>query len=195
MTVEQLILELKKDTSNFRRSGGGITLSGGEPLGQWKFATELLKACKSQGWHTAMETTGLGSDDAIENVFPHVDLVLLDIKAMDPEIHKKATGVSNELIQKNARRITEITNAVIRVPTIPEINATEAEFIKISDFAKSLNHVETIHLLPYHTYGENKYELLGVDYPMGEIKPLDEEHAAALQAVVQSQGLNCVIGG
>jgi pyruvate formate lyase activating enzyme len=89
MTVEYLVRELKKDSVLYRKSGGGITLSGGEPLVQWKFAAELLKACKAQGWHTAIETTGYGSGEAIEAMFPFVDLTLLDIKTMDSELHKK----------------------------------------------------------------------------------------------------------
>ena len=196
MTVAQLIDILKKDRATYRKSGGGITISGGEPLSQWKFATELLKGCKAQGWHTAIETTGFASEEAVESVFPYLDMALMDIKSMDPVRHKEVTGVSNEVIHRNIRRASEITKVVIRVPTIPTVNATPEEFVKISNFVKTLNNVDTIHILPYHTYGENKYELLGEDYPMGyEIKPLTRPEAEALQEVVLNEGLNCVIGG
>ncbi len=196
MSVESLINILKKDRAVYRKSGGGVTISGGEPLVQWQFATELLKACKAQGWHTAMETTGLGSEEAVESVFPYLDVALLDIKAMDPVRHKQATGVSNEVIHRNAVRIAELTQVVIRVPTIPTINDSEEEFKKISAFAKTLNGVDTIHVLPYHTYGENKYGLLGSEYPMGyEIQPLPRERAEVFRKVVEEQGLHCVIGG
>lgn len=98
MTIQQAIKELKKDATIFRRSDGGVTLSGGEPLVQHDFASQLLLACKSQGWNTAIETTGFGSSEAIEKVIPYVDTVLLDIKHIDPYTHKKFTGISNEVI-------------------------------------------------------------------------------------------------
>lgn len=196
MTVEQLVRVLKKDATTYRKSGGGITISGGEPLVQWKYAVELLKGCKAQGWHTAMETTGYGSEEAVEAVFPYVDLVLLDIKSMDPATHKRVTGVGTEVIHRNAARIAQLAKTVIRVPTIPTVNATEEEFARIADFAKTLPGVDTIHVLPYHTYGENKYGLMGEAYPMGEeIKPLEKEDAAQFCRVVEERGLRCVVGG
>lgn len=196
MTVEEVIRILKKDRTIYRKSGGGITISGGEPLVQWKFTTELLKACKSQGWNTAIETTGYGSEEAVESVFKFVDHVLLDIKSTDSNIHKEVTGVSTELILRNAARIAEIAPVVIRVPTIPTINAFDEEFINISTLAKTLKGVDMIHILPYHVYGENKYGLIGREYPMGyDIKPLPKEEAAKFKKIVEDQGLKCVIGG
>ena len=196
MTVGEVIKALKKDATLYRKSGGGITLSGGEPLVQWPFATELIKACKAQGWHTAMETSGYGSAEAVESVFSFLDLALLDIKSMNEQTHKAVTGVGLEVIHRNAARIAELTTVTIRVPTIPTVNATEEDFLQICKFVKTLPGVDTIHILPYHTYGENKYELLGKDYPMGaEIKPLAAEDAARFQKVVESQGLRCSIGG
>ena len=109
MSVQQVVRELKKDATTYRRSGGGITLSGGEPLVQYEFASELLQACKGQGWNTAIETTGIGSSEAIERVIPYVDTVLLDIKHMDAGQHKKFTGGTNELMIKNAPRISRIS--------------------------------------------------------------------------------------
>ncbi|MDS0528239.1 glycyl-radical enzyme activating protein [Clostridium sp. SHJSY1] len=195
MTVEQVVKELKKDSINYRRSGGGITLSGGEPLVQSDFSKELLKACKVQGWHTAIETTGYGSVESIEKVFPYIDLALMDIKNMNSNIHKKYTGVSNEIILKNAKRISQITKMVVRVPVIPEFNSSEDIIYEICKFAKELNSVNTIHLLPYHTYGENKYKLLGRDYSMNELGNLDEEEVEKLKRIVEGESMNCIIGG
>ena len=196
MTVEQVIQALKKDYVLYRKSGGGVTLSGGEPLVQWKFTTELLKACKAQGWHTAMETSAFCSEEAIESVFPFLDLTLLDIKSMDDHTHKAATGVTTEKILQNAVRIAQLSKVIIRVPVIPSINATEEDLQRICDFTKKLKDVDTIHLLPYHAYGENKYELLGLDYPMGmDFKPLDQEDLAGLRNFVENQGLKAQIGG
>ena len=138
MTVQQLIRELKKDATTYRRSGGGITLSGGEPLVQYEFAAELLRACKAQGWDTAIETTGAGITEAVEKVIPYVDTVLLDIKHLDTEKHKKFTGIGNEQILKNAARISQISSTVVRVPVIPGFNYSEEEIKAITEFAKTL---------------------------------------------------------
>ncbi|MCI7327783.1 glycyl-radical enzyme activating protein [Hornefia butyriciproducens] len=195
-TVNEVIQVLKRDSHFFRKSGGGVTLSGGEPLMQWRFAKELLMACKAQGWDTAMETTGLGTQEAIDAVIPYVDLVLLDCKSTDSDVHRRVTGVNNEQIIANAHRIVSIAKeTVVRVPTIPTVNASEEEFHRIAEYAKSLN-VDTVHILPYHTLGESKYAMLGKAYEMGyEIKTLPREEAEIYKKVIQSHGLNCVIGG
>lgn len=195
-TVEEVIHELKKDTVMYRRSGGGITLSGGEPLVQWEFATELLKACKAQGWNTAIETTGYASTEAVESVIPWIDHVLLDCKPRDTQVHKEYVGVGNELISKNSVRIAELgENTIVRVPTIPGVNATEEEFHRIADFAKTLPGVDTVHILPYHRYGENKYKLLDREYPMGQIKQLGPEDVVVFKDILEQHGLKCMIGG
>lgn len=195
MTVQQLIRELKKDATTYRRSGGGITLSGGEPLVQYEFAAELLRACKAQGWDTAIETTGAGITEAVEKVMPYVDTVLLDIKHLDTEKHKKFTGIGNEQILKNAARISQISSTVVRVPVIPGFNYSEEEIRAITEFAKMLRGVRTIHLLPYHTFGENKYDLLGRDYALADIKPLKPEELEHLKTMVEREGFQCIIGG
>lgn len=195
MTVQQLIRELKKDATTYRRSGGGITLSGGEPLVQYEFAAELLRACKAQGWDTAIETTGAGITEAVEKVIPYVDTVLLDIKHLDTEKHKKFTGIGNEQILKNAARISQISSTVVRVPVIPGFNYSEEEIRAITEFAKMMRGVRTIHLLPYHTFGENKYDLLGRDYALADIKPLKPEELEHLKTMVEREGFQCIIGG
>lgn len=195
MTVEQVIKELKKDAINYRRSGGGITLSGGEPLVQANFSKELLKACKAQGWHTAIETTGFANTEAVENVFPYIDLALMDIKNLNSDIHKKYTGASNEIILENAVRISKITKMVVRVPVIPEFNSSEQSILEICKFVKTLNNIDTVHLLPYHTYGENKYKLLGRDYLMKESRNLNSDEIDNLKRIVEDQGFTCMIGG
>lgn len=195
MTVEQLIKELKKDATVYRRSGGGITISGGEPLMQSCFVKELLKACQSNGWDTAIETTGFGKKEDIIKVLPYVDLVLLDLKAVDREVHKRFTGVFSDLILENAHMISTMAKVVVRVPTVPKVNAFKEEYEKICSFVKTLNNVDTIHMLPYHTYGENKYDLLGKEYRMKDERSLTQEEISSLQSIVESHGLNCVIGG
>jgi len=197
ITVDKVINELKKETVQYRRSGGGVTLSGGEALMQPKFAIELLKACKAMGWHTAIETTGYASEDVIDKVIPWVDLVLLDIKSLDDEKHKKYIHASNERIIKNAKKISTLgVELIIRVPVIPEFNCDENSIYDISKFAKSLNGVKQLDLLPYHKLGANKYKNLGQEYTMGhDIKTPDEDTMNKLKKIVEECGLVCTIGG
>lgn len=196
MTIKEVVAILKKDEGIYRHSGGGITISGGEALLQHEFTSELLKACQINGWHTAMETTGFtNNEQALEKVFSYLDLVLMDVKSGDDEIHQKFTGVSNRLIRQNANKITAKVKTVVRVPTIPGVNADEKSISAICDFVATLTGVDTIHLLPYHTYGENKYALLGRPYRMGNTPPLTADEIENLKSVVERKGFHCNIGG
>lgn len=195
MAVSDVVRELKKDAGAFRRSGGGITISGGEGLVQHKFTTELLKACKAQGWSTAFETTGYASPEVIEEVFPYVDTALLDIKSMDPKKHLEQVGADNALILKNAKRIAEICQVIVRVPVIPGFNFTTEDIRQIAAFAKTLHGVDTVHLLPYHALGSNKYEMIGREYEMETLENLHASELKEMEQIVTGMGLNCVIGG
>lgn len=196
MNVNEIIQELKKDSIQFRRSNGGITLSGGEPLMQSKFTLKLLKACKSMGWNTTMETTAYASKDIIDKVMPWVDLVLLDIKTINSHKHLEYTGVKNKTILENAKRISELgVNTIVRVPVIPEFNADKKSIYDIAKFSINLKMVDEIHLLPYHKLGVNKYECIGRKYNMKEnIKTPSEEFILELKEIVENIGLKCNIG-
>ncbi|POP46274.1 glycyl-radical enzyme activating protein [Superficieibacter electus] len=195
MTVNEVIRELQKEENLFRRSGGGVTLSGGEPLAQPEFARELLKACKAKGWHTAIETTGFTTKEVVEDVFPWIDLALTDIKAINPTVHEQNTGVNNSRILENLLRISFITKVIVRIPLVPGVNDNEEEIRSIAEFAKLMSGVDTIHLLPYHTFGENKYTLLGRIYPMGDTPSLAENKIEKLKKIIESMGFHCHIGG
>ncbi|MEW5289290.1 glycyl-radical enzyme activating protein [Erwinia papayae] len=195
ITVAEVILQLQKDENLYRRSDGGITLSGGEPLAQPVFARELLKACKQRGWHTAIETTGLTTPKIIDDIFPWVDLALTDIKAINPVVHRHNTGVDNRLIMENLIRISSITQAVVRIPVIPGVNDNQQEMQRIAGFARLMSNVTTIHLLPYHNFGENKYDLLGRDYLLSGYSSVSPEKIASLQETIVSSGFECLIGG
>ena len=195
MTVRQVVQELQKDATSFRRSGGGVTLSGGEPLVQSGFALELLKACKERGWSTAMETTGFAPKEVVEQVMPLVDHALVDLKTIDPAVHEEQTGVANRLILENAIRIAGLAATVVRVPLIPGVNTNPAALEAIGRFARLMPGVDTVHLLPFHTFGENKYALLGRPYPLAEATPLTAEEVGGFRAIIEEIGLNCVIGG
>lgn len=194
-TVWETMQTVQKDATNYRRSRGGLTLSGGEPLMQPDFCIELLKASKERGWTTAIETTGFASEEVIDRVMPLVDYALVDIKHINSNIHKQQTGVPNERILENSRRIASITSAVVRIPTIPGFNADPATFEAIGRHALTMNGVKTVHLLPYHTFGENKYHMLGQPYPMEGVPDLTVEKQTELKAVIEGLGLQCVIGG
>lgn len=195
MSVSEVIRELQKEENLFRRSGGGVTLSGGEPLAQPEFTRELLKACKSKGWHTAIETTGFTTKEVIEDVFPWIDLALTDIKAINPAVHEENTGVNNSRILENLIRISFITKVVVRIPVIPGVNDNPDEIRSIAEFAKLMSGVDTLHLLPYHTFGENKYSLLGRLYPLDGVQSLADEKMERLKKIVESMGFHCHIGG
>jgi pyruvate formate lyase activating enzyme len=198
VTVPELMKTLKKDANHYRRSGGGITLSGGEALNQPDFCAELLDACHAEGWNTAAETTAFISRSSLEKVLPKLDLVLLDIKHADSAKHLQYTRVSNERILDNARFIAEYPGCrlAIRVPVIPGFNATEREILDIAAIAESLPGVDTLHLLPFHRMGQNKYEHLQYEYLMDGVEPLPPETAMMLQKAVQDNtSLNCMIGG
>lgn len=195
MTVADVMRELQKEENLYRRSGGGITLSGGEPLAQPAFARELLKACKEKGWHTAIETTGFTTPEVIADVFPYVDLALTDIKAINPAIHLANTGIENSQILENLLRISFLTKTIVRIPVIPGVNDNPEEIHSIAEFARLMSNVDTLHLLPYHSFGENKYGLLGRIYPMGEADSIAESKMELLKREVESSGFHCHIGG
>ncbi|AOR23642.1 glycyl-radical enzyme activating protein [Clostridium taeniosporum] len=196
MNVKEVLLEINKDSSQFRRSNGGVTLSGGEPLLQNEFALEILKGCKQMGVHTTIETTGYVNKNILENVLPWVDLVLLDIKTIDEEKHKKYVGASNKIILKNAKLISDLAKSmIVRVPVIPEFNCDSKSIENIAKFSKDLNHVKELHLLPYHRLGLNKYTCLGKKYLMKDnINTPNEEIMLKFKKIVQKIGLKCNIG-
>lgn len=195
MTVREVVRELQKEENLYRRSGGGITLSGGEPLAQPEFARELLKACKEKGWHTAIETTGFTTKEVIDDVFPYVDLALTDIKAINPAVHQDNTGVDNSIILENLLRISFLTKVIVRIPVIPGVNDNTEEIRNIGEFARLMLNVDTIHLLPYHSFGENKYQLLGRDYPLADAIAIGDGKMAILKHEIESLGFSCQIGG
>lgn len=194
-SVEDVIKELKKDSVQYRRSNGGITLSGGEVLLQPDFAVELLKECKSYGWHTAIETAMYVNSESVKKVIPYIDLVMIDIKSMNDEIHKKFTGVSNEIILQNIKLSDELAKEIIiRIPVIEGFNADLQSIGAIAQFSKSLTNLKRIDLLPYHNYGENKYQAIGREYSLKELKSPSKDKMERLKALVEIMGIPCTIG-
>ena len=196
VTVREILEEVKKDMPYYMRSGGGLTLSGGECLGQPEFAVALLAAAKSVGISTAIETTGFAKWEIIQHYLKVTDHVLMDIKNIDNEKHMHFCGQSNELILENARKIAENhKDLTIRVPVIPTFNDTEAEISAIAEFAKTLPGVTKLHLLPYHRLGKDKYDGLGREYELEGLELIPNEKMEKLLNVAKKSGLNCQIGG
>jgi len=196
VTVEEVMEEIKKDLPYYRRSGGGLTLSGGEALCQPEFAVALLKTCQEYGINTAMESTAYADFDVIKKYLPYLDVYLMDIKHMNSKKHEEFISKPNELILANARKIAETgAHLIIRVPVIPTFNHTKEEIKEIADFAKTLPGVKELHLLPYHRLGQDKYEGLGREYSLAHLKPLSNEYMEMLLETAKTSGLHCQIGG
>ena len=196
VTVSEIMPEILADLTYYRRSGGGVTLSGGEVLCQADFAKDLLRECKACGLHTAVESAASLPFSEIEKLLPYLDLYLMDIKHMDPKKHKDFTGKDNALILENARLVSESnTELIIRTPVIPSFNDTAEEILQISKFASSLRGVKEHHLLPYHRLGSDKYEGLGRNYSMKEILPPTKEKMEYLKSIAESAGIKAQIGG
>ena len=187
VTVREVVDQVMKDAVYFRRSGGGITLSGGECMAQPEFCEALLRAFKEYGMNTAIETTAFASREVVERILPHVDHFLMDIKHVDSRKHEAFTGRPNEQILENAKYIAQnARHLIIRVPTVPTFNATRGEIMDIARFADSLPNVTELHLLPYHRLGQDKYEGVGRHYSMADIIPPSNELMAELKEVAQA---------
>ncbi len=154
--------EIVKDKSFYETSGGGVTFSGGECMLQVDFLLELLKKCKENGIHTAVDTAGHIPFDSFIKILPYTDLFLYDIKCFNTQKHNQYVGVGNELILSNLKSLFEAgANIWIRIPIIPDINDSIAEMRQIKGFLDMCGKPEKIELLPYHAMGENKYRAIG----------------------------------
>lgn len=160
-TPEALLSELAEDKAFFERSGGGVTISGGEPLMQTEFTCRLLQLLKQEGIHTALDTCGFAAENSLKSVIAYTDLFLFDVKAIDESVHIRATGQSNRRILENLRLLDRNGCAVeVRIPFVPEYNGNQIE--KIGSFLKTLTCVRAVRILPYHSFGNAKY------YPLGK---------------------------
>ena len=198
VTVAEVMDEILQDAVYYRRSGGGVTLSGGECMAQPEFAEALLRAVHEYGYNTAIETTAFAAREVVERLLPHVDHFLLDIKHMDSEKHRAFCGKPNDKILENARFIAEnARDLIIRVPTVPTFNATPEEIAAIARFAASLPGVKELHLLPYHRLGQDKYAGLGREYTLSHITPPTGEEMERLAAAARAAApsLSVQIGG
>jgi pyruvate formate lyase activating enzyme len=170
--VEGAVEELSRDMPFYSTSGGGITLSGGEPMRQADFSREVLRGCRDKGIHTALDTCGFAPWEDYRKVLPATDLVLYDLKLADPAEHRKYTGVSNELILENLGRIDAAGKQIeVRIPVVPGVNDGERNLEGCAEILGGLRHLTRVVLLPYHRMGEAKYARLGRSYRLPDTAP------------------------
>ena len=201
MPVGEVMQEVLSDVEFYKKSGGGVTVSGGEALVQWRFAREILRQCRQRHIHTCLETALHCSPSVLENIYPYADLVITDIKHMNEGRHREYTGVGNALILNNIIITASMDKPlVIRIPVIPGHNNGEENIRATAKFitGKLNNRVRQVQLLPYRQLGVEKYTSLNLKYPMADIPPTDrniwEKDILNLVAIMQSYGIPAVAG-
>jgi pyruvate formate lyase activating enzyme len=194
MSADEVFEVVKRDADFYRDSGGGVTVSGGEVLLQADFARAILERCKEAGFHTCVDTSGQGGTEGLKSLIPYVDLFYFDIKHLDPRIHRAETGISNESILRNFTVVaTSGVPLVVRVPVVPGFNDTVDAIADIADFVATRVPGGTVHLLPYHRYGQQKYAMLGLDYELDAAETPSQEFMKAARKIVESRGLTCEV--
>lgn len=193
LTLLKVFNEVMKDEMFYEESNGGVTLSGGEVLMQHEFASQLLKLFKIKNIHTAIETTGYASSEAFSKFIEDVDLLLFDMKHYDREKHFKATNVYNDIIIENLKIAIDIRkDVIIRIPVIPDINSSLED---ARGFCKLLKSITTnslkVNLLPFHQFGQKKYELLNKTYAFQNITQLHEEDLLEYKNIFIENGFDC----
>ncbi len=189
LTVDEVLDVVEQDGAFYARSGGGLTLSGGEPLTQAAFAARLLEAARARGIDTAIETTGYAHWADLEKVCRHANQVFYDVKCLDPDRHREGTGVENPRILENLRRLCEAfpeLPVVVRTPVIPGFNDAPEAIRAIARFVAGLPRPVRYELLPYHRFGEPKYRELGRALPMPDVAPPSPARMAELERVADA---------
>lgn len=195
LTVDEAFKVATRDVPFYRNTGGGVTVSGGEPLLQWQFVLELLEKCKKIGLHTTLDTSGYCRWEDMRKVLNYVDLILFDVKHMDSESLKETCGASNQLILDNLKKASRMSKIWLRIPLIPNFNDSESNMRAVAELAIGTK-AERVSLLPYHQYGKHKYERLGKKYRFngtGILKP-DHQIVVTSQQILESYGLEVSIG-
>jgi pyruvate formate lyase activating enzyme len=196
MELNQVLAEIEADRPFYEASGGGVTLSGGEPLFQSEFARQLLAACQQRDLHTALDTCGFAAWEVLDSLRACVDLFLYDIKLVDDRAHQRYTGVSNRLILENLRRLSALGHAIrLRVPLIPGINDDPPSLEGIARLAAGLPVLQGLDLLPYHRLGADKYARLEKAYPLAAAEAPGQERMQEIAYFIESHGLPVNIGG
>jgi pyruvate formate lyase activating enzyme len=197
--VDQVLAEVEKDKPFYKHSGGGLTVSGGEPLAQPEFTHDLLAEARARGMNTALDTCGFAPWEVLEKVLRVADHVLLDLKHMDSAAHRAYCGAPNDLILANARRLAEEARELrFRIPLIPGFNDGEENLARTADFIRGLcrNGKECeVDILPYHPYAGAKYRIFGLEYPFPRGEGYPEEKLCGIVKIFTSRRLTVTVGG
>jgi pyruvate formate lyase activating enzyme len=195
ITVDEVLKEVLKDRSFYSGSGGGVTVSGGEPLRQHEFVIELFRKCKEEGIGTCLDTCGYAPGEVLKDVLQYTDNVLFDLKHMNIDRHREFTGVENDRIKENAGIVSESeADLLFRIPLIDGVNSDEYNIRETAEFIKSLGEGNRVELLPYHKLGIGKYKMLGRDYPGKNFKTPDEETIDRWKYIFVNHGIQCDVG-
>jgi len=196
MTAREVMAEVLEDRVFYENSGGGVTLSGGEPLCQREFTLDILGRARAEGIHTAVETNLAAPWQDVAALLPVTDLFLVDVKVMDPAEHERWTGEPNESVLENARRLSrEGVPMVVRTPVVPGVNDTVEQVGAVADFIRGFGCLEYYELLPYHPLGTGKYRSLGMDYAMEGLARPEADVMQALAAAAGERGMAVRIAG
>ena len=195
-SADELLSEILKDKIFYDESAGGVTFSGGEPLLQYKFLSEVLRECRQNGINTAIDTSGYISINYFNSVYDFTDYFLFDLKLIDDDLHKKYTGVSNKLILSNLKILAERgEKVVIRIPLIPGITDTKENLSQISDYISKFKNINRVDLLPYNEFAESKYRRFNKPSRFGKLITQDEESLNEIKSYFNNTELNISIRG
>ncbi|MFC2058597.1 glycyl-radical enzyme activating protein [Chloroflexota bacterium] len=193
VSVDEASDEIRKDMIYYRNSGGGVTASGGEPLVQADFVAALFQRYQAAGIHTTLDTCGYASQDALDRVLEHTDLVLYDLKILDKETHDRVLKTSQEPVIRNLNTLVERgSNLLIRVPLIPTFIDTEENLKAIANLISRLNGGIKVEVLPYHRYGTGKYQMLDRNYELDGLTTQTEEQLNSIKELFHSFGVDCL---
>lgn len=199
----ELLEEIAKDRMFYRRNNGGVTLSGGEPCMQWEAAEEILRLCKERMIDRSVETCGFASWEQFKKIIYLCNQVFVDLKHIDSDQHHRLTGVHNELIIDNIRRLSSYAAEgnrcmmVLRLPVVPGVNNDEDTMARTARFISSLHKGIRVNLLPYHRLGSNKYGMIDLDYPVPDLESCRKSALDRYKAIIESGApdCQCTVGG
>jgi len=196
MSVQEVMAEIRKDVTFFQQSAGGATFSGGEPLFQHEFLLNLLQSCHQEGIHTIVDTTGFTSETILELIAKYIDLFLYDLKMMNDTKHRELTGISNQIVLENLRKLAQFgKKIIIRFPLIPTINDDEENIHSLGEFVKSLRTIQEIHILPFHHLGSEKRQRIGSEHTMATLVTPSSKELHSITETLNQYIPRVIIGG
>lgn len=185
VSVDQVMAEVERDMLFYDQSGGGVTFTGGEPMFQREFLQEALLACKNQGFHTTVDTSGHVSWEGFMMINPLVDLFLYDLKLMDETKHKQYTSVSNQTILDNLQMLSSAkAHIIVRIPLIPGVNDDDENIEQSASFLAGLHYLDGVELMPYHEIGLAKYQALGMKYKLESTQPATKQRIEEIENIL-----------